>query len=55
MVIVQGQAIVKINMGDVLDSEGNWLAALKTFEEGYRYDGCSLFETINANMAYNLL
>lgn len=33
---LEGQAIVKINMGDVLDSEGDWEAALRTFEEGYR-------------------
>ncbi|KAL2926989.1 Protein TONSOKU [Bienertia sinuspersici] len=33
---LEGQAIATINMGDILDCEGDWKDALKTFEEGYR-------------------
>ncbi|XP_057967784.1 protein TONSOKU isoform X2 [Malania oleifera] len=33
---LEGQALVKINIGDVLDSDGNWAGALDAFEEGYR-------------------
>ncbi|KAH9625679.1 hypothetical protein KSS87_022714, partial [Heliosperma pusillum] len=33
---LEGQAIVKINMGNILDADGDWTGALKTFEEGYR-------------------
>lgn len=33
----QGQALAKINIGDVLDSDGNWAGALDAFEEGYRH------------------
>nr|WPC94901.1 TSK [Cyathula capitata] len=33
---LEGQAIAKINVGDVLDSKGDWVAAYKAFEEGYR-------------------
>ncbi|XP_057544587.1 protein TONSOKU isoform X1 [Amaranthus tricolor] len=32
---LEGQAIVKINMGDILDSKGDWKAALDAFKEGY--------------------
>lgn len=32
----QGQALVKINIGDVLDCDGKWAGALDSFEEGYR-------------------
>ncbi|XP_015891011.3 protein TONSOKU [Ziziphus jujuba] len=32
----EGQAMVKINIGDVLDSDGNWQGALDAFEESYR-------------------
>ncbi|KNA11275.1 hypothetical protein SOVF_136660 isoform B [Spinacia oleracea] len=33
---LEGQALVKISMGDILDSEGDWKGALREFEEGYR-------------------
>ncbi|KAK9678734.1 hypothetical protein RND81_11G230100 [Saponaria officinalis] len=33
---LEGQAIVKINIGNILDADGDWTGALKTFEEGYR-------------------
>ncbi|KAM7523540.1 hypothetical protein LguiA_013442 [Lonicera macranthoides] len=33
---LEGQALAKINVGDVLDSDGNWAGALDAFEEGYR-------------------
>ncbi|KAI3427482.1 uncharacterized protein J3R85_009533 [Psidium guajava] len=33
---MEGQALVKINIGDVLDCDGNWTGALDAFEEGYR-------------------
>lgn len=29
--------MVKINIGDVLDCNGNWKGALGAFEESYRY------------------
>ncbi|GFY91241.1 tetratricopeptide repeat (TPR)-containing protein [Actinidia rufa] len=32
---LEGQALAKINIGDVLDSDGNWAGALNSFEEGY--------------------
>jgi hypothetical protein len=32
----QGQALAKINIGDVLDCDGDWMGALNAFEEGYR-------------------
>ncbi|KAK2988280.1 hypothetical protein RJ640_016860 [Escallonia rubra] len=33
---LEGQALAKVNIGDVLDSDGNWAGALEAFEEGYR-------------------
>ncbi|XP_059431459.1 protein TONSOKU-like [Corylus avellana] len=33
---LEGQALAKINIGDVLDSDGNWTGALDAFEESYR-------------------
>ncbi|KAA8531034.1 hypothetical protein F0562_005743 [Nyssa sinensis] len=33
---LEGQALAKINIGHVLDSDGNWQGALGAFEEGYR-------------------
>ncbi|GMY12399.1 protein TONSOKU isoform X1 [Fagus crenata] len=33
---LEGQALAKINIGDVLDSNGNWTGALDAFEESYR-------------------
>uniref|UniRef100_A0A5B6ZRH6 Protein TONSOKU n=1 Tax=Davidia involucrata TaxID=16924 RepID=A0A5B6ZRH6_DAVIN len=33
---LEGQALAKINIGHVLDSDGNWQGALEAFEEGYR-------------------
>ncbi|KAH6756608.1 hypothetical protein C2S51_038907 [Perilla frutescens var. frutescens] len=33
---LEGQALVKINIGDALDSSGDWSGALDAFEEGYR-------------------
>ncbi|GMH06680.1 hypothetical protein Nepgr_008520 [Nepenthes gracilis] len=33
---LEGQALTKINIGDALDSDGDWTGALKAFEEGYR-------------------
>ncbi|GAB4847721.1 hypothetical protein Ancab_026783 [Ancistrocladus abbreviatus] len=32
----EGQALTKVNIGDVLDSIGDWKGALDAFEEGYR-------------------
>ncbi|KAL8477291.1 hypothetical protein ACS0TY_029543 [Phlomoides rotata] len=32
----EGQALAKINIGDVLDSKGDWKDALDAFREGYR-------------------
>lgn len=34
---LQGQALAKINIGNVLDSDGDWQGALDAFEESYRY------------------
>ncbi|OWM91426.1 hypothetical protein CDL15_Pgr017344 [Punica granatum] len=33
---MEGQALVKINIGTVLDCDGNWRGALNAYEEGYR-------------------
>ncbi|OMO57086.1 Leucine-rich repeat, ribonuclease inhibitor subtype [Corchorus capsularis] len=33
---LEGQALAKINIGNVLDSKGDWTGALEAFEEGYR-------------------
>ncbi|XP_051140221.1 protein TONSOKU isoform X2 [Andrographis paniculata] len=33
---VEGQALSKINIGDVLDCSGDWQGALDAFKEGYR-------------------
>ncbi|CAN1305981.1 Protein TONSOKU [Linum perenne] len=33
---LEGQALAKINIGDVLDCRGDWSGALASFEEGYR-------------------
>ncbi|KAJ6289267.1 hypothetical protein OIU76_025140 [Salix suchowensis] len=33
---LEGQALAKINIGDVLDCDGDWMGALNAFEEGYR-------------------
>ncbi|KAD6119229.1 hypothetical protein E3N88_10500 [Mikania micrantha] len=33
---MEGQALAKINLGDVLDSIGQWSDALEAFSEGYR-------------------
>ncbi|GAB2254133.1 hypothetical protein Droror1_Dr00021942 [Drosera rotundifolia] len=33
---LEGQALAKINIGNVLDSDGDWVGALHAFEEGYR-------------------
>ncbi|KAK4416756.1 protein TONSOKU [Sesamum alatum] len=33
---LEGQALAKINIGDVLDSSGDWAGALGAFKEGYR-------------------
>ncbi|KAL9245674.1 hypothetical protein vseg_019298 [Gypsophila vaccaria] len=33
---LEGQAIVKINLGNILDADGHWTRALDSFEEGYR-------------------
>ncbi|XP_072952693.1 protein TONSOKU isoform X2 [Typha angustifolia] len=33
---LEGQALAKINIGEVLDSSGDWAGALQAFEEGYR-------------------
>ncbi|KAG9452829.1 hypothetical protein H6P81_005733 [Aristolochia fimbriata] len=33
---LEGQALAKINIGEVLDSAGDWPGALESFEEGYR-------------------
>lgn len=35
LAIFQGQALAKINIGDVLDSDGNYAGALNAFKEGY--------------------
>ncbi|KAL8168242.1 hypothetical protein V2J09_009741 [Rumex salicifolius] len=33
---LEGQALAKINIGGVLDSDGDWMGAFNAFEEGYR-------------------
>ncbi|KAL5715016.1 hypothetical protein ACHQM5_016905 [Ranunculus cassubicifolius] len=33
---LEGQALAKINIGDVLDTDGDWMGALEAFKEGYR-------------------
>ncbi|XP_071679038.1 protein TONSOKU isoform X2 [Lolium perenne] len=33
---LEGQALAKVNIGNALDSRGDWEDALKAFEEGYR-------------------
>nr|XP_018681426.1 PREDICTED: protein TONSOKU isoform X2 [Musa acuminata subsp. malaccensis] len=33
---LEGQALVKINIGQILDASGDWAGALEAFEEGYR-------------------
>nr|XP_027074129.1 protein TONSOKU-like isoform X1 [Coffea arabica] len=33
---LEGQALSKIEIGNVLDSDGDWMGALDAFEEGYR-------------------
>lgn len=33
---LEGQALAKIDIGDVLDSDGDWEGAFSAFEEGYR-------------------
>ncbi|KAG6660769.1 hypothetical protein CIPAW_03G127600 [Carya illinoinensis] len=33
---LEGQALAKINIGNVLDSDGDWTGALDAFEESYR-------------------
>ncbi|XVF61874.1 hypothetical protein PTKIN_Ptkin08bG0169300 [Pterospermum kingtungense] len=33
---LEGQAMAKINIGDVLDCNGDWTGALEAFKEGYR-------------------
>ncbi|KAK2656121.1 hypothetical protein Ddye_009173 [Dipteronia dyeriana] len=33
---MEGQALAKINIGDALDFDGDWIGALDAFEEGYR-------------------
>ncbi|KAL9462342.1 hypothetical protein AB3S75_000365 [Citrus x aurantiifolia] len=33
---LEGQALAKVNMGNVLDSNGDWAGALDAFQEGYR-------------------
>uniref|UniRef100_A0A6N2LC22 Protein TONSOKU n=1 Tax=Salix viminalis TaxID=40686 RepID=A0A6N2LC22_SALVM len=40
---LEGQALAKINIGDVLDCDGDWMGALNAFEEGYRI-------AVNANL-----
>lgn len=32
----QGQALVKINIGNIFYCNGDWKGALKEYEEGYR-------------------
>ncbi|KAL6911597.1 hypothetical protein ACP4OV_000402 [Aristida adscensionis] len=32
---LEGQALAKVNIGNVLDSSGDWAGALQAFEEGY--------------------
>ncbi|KAL4289560.1 hypothetical protein GQ457_14G006290 [Hibiscus cannabinus] len=33
---LEGQALAKINIGDILDCNGDWTGALEAFKEGYR-------------------
>jgi hypothetical protein len=42
----QGQALAKVNIGNVLDSCGNWARALQAFEEGYRQYLCTFLSII---------
>lgn len=32
----QGQALAQLNIGNVLDCDGDWMGALNAFEESYR-------------------
>ncbi|KAL3824491.1 hypothetical protein ACJIZ3_020520 [Penstemon smallii] len=41
---LEGQALAKINTGNVLDSDGDWIGALDAFKEGYRI-------AVNANLS----
>lgn len=47
--LFQGQALAKINIGDVLDCDGDWAGALDAFEEGYRYSFFFSFLTFLVN------
>ncbi|KAK4479542.1 hypothetical protein RD792_015059 [Penstemon davidsonii] len=46
---LEGQALAKINTGNVLDSDGDWIGALDAFKEGYRQ--VSLKIAVNANLS----
>ncbi|KAM0952462.1 putative tetratricopeptide-like helical domain superfamily, protein TONSOKU [Dioscorea sansibarensis] len=54
---LEGQALAKINIGEVLDSSGDWVGALEAFEDGYRLavDGKLLPVQLSAleNMHYS--
>ncbi|XXG69690.1 hypothetical protein AAC387_Pa06g2492 [Persea americana] len=56
---LEGQALTKINIGGVLDSIGDWAAALEAFKDGYRFavEGNLLSVQISAleNMHYSHL
>ncbi|RRT60262.1 hypothetical protein B296_00045112 [Ensete ventricosum] len=41
----KGQALVKINIGQILDASGDWAGALEAFEEGYRFLFLELYNT----------
>ncbi|CAK9178889.1 unnamed protein product [Ilex paraguariensis] len=51
---LEGQALGKINIGDVLDSDGNWAGALDAFEEGYRQVSPFLGWISLGNLALNI-
>ena len=42
----QGQALAKVNIGNVLDSCGKHADALEAFEEGYRQYLCTFLSNI---------
>lgn len=51
---LEGQALTKINIGEVLDSSGDWAGALEAFEEGYRMAVCSNLPSVQMSALNNM-
>ncbi|KAJ8774873.1 hypothetical protein K2173_018132 [Erythroxylum novogranatense] len=51
---LEGQALTKINIGDVLDCDGDWMEALSAFEEGYRIASEAKLPTIQLTALENM-